>query len=114
MALPSLAVFLRPPGSPDNNLSGGGQRPVALGRVGVLGKRAACPRSLKGLSLARGGDPGAVDGLGRLLRGRADKEQKRDQPARDGKPCANGTPRKEVPVAKNLAAKAENYEFYEF
>ncbi len=105
VALPSLAVFLRPPGSTDNNLSGGGQRPVALGRVGVLGTSAACPRSLKALSLASSGDPGAVDGLCRFLSKRADKEQKRDQPNRYRERPANDTPPKQVPVAKSPAAQ---------
>ena len=68
VALPSPAVLFRPPGSPDDNLPGGRERPGALGRVGVLGQRPGCPRAVKGLPAAGGGDPCSVEGLGRLLR----------------------------------------------
>ena len=74
VALPSLAFFFRPPRSFNHNLSGRRKRPGALRHIGMLGKSAACPRSVKALPLAGGDDPGAVNGLGRLLRKGADKE----------------------------------------
>lgn len=111
VALPPLAVLLRPPGAVDNKPSTARQRPCALGRVGAPGQGAARPASLQGLPAAGGGDPGPVEGLGRLLRNRAEKkEEKRDQPAGDGKRCPNETPPKGLPVAKPLAANLRNYE----
>ena len=73
MALPLQSAFFRTPGSLDDDLAPVRQRPRTLSRIRVLGRGAARPRSVEGLPLGSGGNPGSVDGLCRLLRKRAHK-----------------------------------------